>query len=153
MPMLVACDIIGPCLDGGIHHGVGITGLAVEFDGADMIEHEGDCAGFGGVAVIIEALTDNRNRTASEIRSYFTKAGGSLAETGAVSFMFDHVGAIEFDTKATDADTMMAGPCAWSMAFDPSTSATSRIEASIPSSRSDVTAYSLMPHGTMCSRM
>ena len=71
----------------------------------DEIRYEGYAP--GGVAVIIEALTDNRNRTASEIRSYFTKAGGSLAETGAVSFMFDHVGAIEFDTKTADADTMM----------------------------------------------
>jgi YebC/PmpR family DNA-binding regulatory protein len=71
----------------------------------DEIRYEGYAP--GGVAVIIEALTDNRNRTASEIRSYFTKAGGSLAETGAVSFMFDHVGAIEFDSKTADADTMM----------------------------------------------
>ena len=61
----------------------------------------------GGVAVIIEALTDNRNRTASEVRSYFTKSGGSLAETGAVSFMFDHVGAIEFDAKCASADAML----------------------------------------------
>ena len=48
--------------------------------------------GPGGVAVIIEALTDNRNRTAGEVRATFTKSGGNLAETGAVSFMFDHVG-------------------------------------------------------------
>lgn len=61
----------------------------------------------GGVAVIVEALTDNRNRTASEVRSYFTKSGGSLAETGAVSFMFDHVGAIEFEAKAGTADAML----------------------------------------------
>ena len=61
----------------------------------------------GGVAVIIEALTDNRNRTASEVRSYFTKSGGALAETGAVAFMFDHVGAIEFDKKAASEDAMM----------------------------------------------
>jgi YebC/PmpR family DNA-binding regulatory protein len=61
----------------------------------------------GGVAVIIEALTDNRNRTASEVRSYFTKAGGSLAETGAVSFMFDRVGVIEFDAKVGGEDAMM----------------------------------------------
>ena len=61
----------------------------------------------GGVAVIVEALTDNRNRTASEVRSYFTKAGGSLAETGAVSFMFDRVGVIEFDAKVASEDAMM----------------------------------------------
>jgi YebC/PmpR family DNA-binding regulatory protein len=59
------------------------------------------------VAVIVEALTDNRNRTAGEVRSYFTKAGGSLAETGAVSFMFDHIGAVTFDAKAASEDAMM----------------------------------------------
>ncbi len=61
----------------------------------------------GGVAIIVEALTDNRNRTAGEVRSYFTKSGGSLAETGAVSFMFDHVGVIEFPAKAASEDAMM----------------------------------------------
>ncbi|HLH11472.1 MAG TPA: YebC/PmpR family DNA-binding transcriptional regulator [Methylovirgula sp.] len=61
----------------------------------------------GGVAVIIEALTDNRNRTAGEVRSYFTKAGGSLAETGAVSFLFNHVGVIEFDAKVASEDAML----------------------------------------------
>ena len=54
----------------------------------------------GGVAVIVEALTDNRNRTAGEVRSYFTKAGGALAETGAVSFMFDRVGLIDFRPRS-----------------------------------------------------
>jgi len=61
----------------------------------------------GGVAVIVEALTDNRNRTAGEVRSYFTKAGGSLAETGAVSFMFDHVGLIVYEKKAASDDAML----------------------------------------------
>jgi len=71
----------------------------------DEIRYEG--YGPGGVAVIVEALTDNRNRTASEVRSYFTKSGGNLAETGAVSFMFDRVGVIEFDAGKADADAMM----------------------------------------------
>jgi YebC/PmpR family DNA-binding regulatory protein len=71
----------------------------------DEIRYEGYAP--GGIALIIEALTENRNRTASEVRSYFTKAGGALAETGAVSFMFDHVGEIEFDTKAASEDAMM----------------------------------------------
>jgi YebC/PmpR family DNA-binding regulatory protein len=71
----------------------------------DEIRYEGYAP--GGVAVIIEALTDNRNRTAGEIRSYFTKSGGALAETGAVSFMFDRVGVIEYDTKAASEDAMM----------------------------------------------
>jgi YebC/PmpR family DNA-binding regulatory protein len=61
----------------------------------------------GGVAIIVEALTDNRNRTAGEVRSYFTKSGGSLAETGAVSFMFDHVGLIEYPANAASEDAMM----------------------------------------------
>jgi YebC/PmpR family DNA-binding regulatory protein len=71
----------------------------------DEVRYEGYAP--GGVAVIIEALTDNRNRTAGEVRSYFTKAGGSLAETGAVSFMFDRVGAIEFDRKVASEDAML----------------------------------------------
>jgi len=71
----------------------------------DEIRYEG--YGPGGVAVIVEALTDNRNRTASDVRSYFTKTGGNLAETGAVSFMFDRVGVVEFDAKAASADDML----------------------------------------------
>ena len=61
----------------------------------EEIRYEG--YGPGGAAIIVEAMTDNRNRTASDVRSYFTKHGGNLAETGAVSFMFDHVGAVAFD--------------------------------------------------------
>jgi YebC/PmpR family DNA-binding regulatory protein len=61
----------------------------------------------GGVALIIEALTDNRNRTASDVRSYFTKAGGALAETGAVSFSFDRVGTIGFDAKVGTPDDVL----------------------------------------------
>jgi YebC/PmpR family DNA-binding regulatory protein len=71
----------------------------------EEIRYEG--YGPGGAAVIVEAMTDNRNRTASDIRSYFTKSGGNLAETGAVSFMFDRVGLVEFDAKVSDADTML----------------------------------------------
>ena len=63
--------------------------------------------GPGGVAVIVEALTDNRNRTAGEVRATFTKSGGNLAETGAVSFMFDHVGVIEYDARQASADAML----------------------------------------------
>jgi YebC/PmpR family DNA-binding regulatory protein len=71
----------------------------------DEVRYEGYAP--GGVAVIVEALTDNRNRTAGEVRSYFTKAGGSLAETGAVSFLFDHVGVIEFDAKTASENEML----------------------------------------------
>ena len=71
----------------------------------DEIRYEG--YGPGGVALIVEAMTDNRNRTASDVRSVFTKAGGNLAETGAVAFMFDRVGSVEFDEKVADADTVL----------------------------------------------
>jgi len=71
----------------------------------DEIRYEG--YGPGGVAVIAEVLTDNRNRTASDIRSVFAKSGGNLAETGAVSFMFDHVGVIEFDPSVASADDVL----------------------------------------------
>src|ERR1700746_2523606 len=71
----------------------------------DEIRYEGYAP--GGVAVIVEALTDNRNRTAGEVRSIFTKAGGNLAETGAVSFMFDHIGVVEYDAKVASADAML----------------------------------------------
>ena len=60
----------------------------------------------GGVALIVEALTDNRNRTASEVRSIFTKMGGSLGETGSVSFMFDKIGIIQFEKKVCDENVM-----------------------------------------------
>ena len=60
----------------------------------DEIRYEG--YGPGGVAVIVEALTDNRNRAASDIRSFFTKSGGNLGETGSVAFMFDRTGIIEY---------------------------------------------------------
>jgi len=63
--------------------------------------------GPGGVAVIVEVLTDNKNRTAGDVRAAFTKSGGNLAETGAVSFMFDRVGTIEFDAKVANADAML----------------------------------------------
>jgi YebC/PmpR family DNA-binding regulatory protein len=71
----------------------------------DEIRYEG--YGPGGVAVIVEALTDNRNRTAGEVRATFTKNGGNLATTGAVSFMFNHVGVVEYDAKAASADAML----------------------------------------------
>ena len=71
----------------------------------DEIRYEG--YGPGGVAVIVEALTDNRNRTAGEVRAIFTKNGGNLAETGAVSFMFSRVGVVEYDAKAASADAML----------------------------------------------
>lgn len=63
--------------------------------------------GPGGVAIIVEALTDNRNRTASELRAAFSKHGGSLAESGSVAFLFDRVGRILYGPEAASADGML----------------------------------------------
>ena len=71
----------------------------------DEIRYEG--YGPGGVAVIVEAMTDNRNRTASTVRSTFTKCGGNLGETGSVSFMFDRKGQVLYPLEAGDEDTVM----------------------------------------------
>ena len=71
----------------------------------EQIRYEG--YGPGGVAVIVEALTDNRNRTASSVRSTFSKAGGALGETGSVSFSFDRVGEITYKLSAGSADAVM----------------------------------------------
>ena len=70
----------------------------------EEIRYEG--YGVGGTAFIVEAMTDNRNRTASEVRAAFSKFGGSLGETGSVSFMFDKVGQIIFTGSVADAETM-----------------------------------------------
>jgi YebC/PmpR family DNA-binding regulatory protein len=75
-------------------------------DGENYEEIRYEGYGPGGVAVIVEVLTDNRNRTAGEVRAAFTKSGGNLAETGAVSFMFDRVGLIEYDAKVASPEAM-----------------------------------------------
>ena len=75
-----------------------------EGDNFEEIRYEGYAN--GGVAIIVEALTDNRNRTASEVRSTFTKMGGALGETNSVAFMFDHVGVIQFDSKVASEEIM-----------------------------------------------
>ncbi|EKS37151.1 MAG: YebC/PmpR family DNA-binding regulatory protein [Afipia broomeae] len=80
---------------------------AIGNDGENYDEMRYEGYGPGGVAVIVEALTDNRNRAASDIRSYFTKSGGNLGETGSVSFMFDRVGVIEYDAKVASDDAML----------------------------------------------
>jgi len=71
----------------------------------DEIRYEG--YGPSGVAIIVEAMTDNRNRTASNVRSTFTKRGGNLGETGAVSFMFDRKGQIVYGAEVASADDVM----------------------------------------------
>jgi YebC/PmpR family DNA-binding regulatory protein len=78
--------------------------LGGDAENYEEIRYEG--YGPGGAAVIVEVLTDNRNRTAGEVRATFAKSGGNLAETGAVAFMFDHIGVIEYDAKAASADAM-----------------------------------------------
>jgi YebC/PmpR family DNA-binding regulatory protein len=74
-------------------------------DNFDEVRYEG--YGPGGVAIIVEALTDNRNRTASAVRSYFTKHGGSMGETNSVAFMFDRAGEIVYKPDAADAEAML----------------------------------------------
>jgi len=70
----------------------------------EEVRYEG--YGPGGVAVIVETLTDNRNRTAAEIRSAFTKHGGNLGETGSVGFMFERLGFVEYPNAAASVDDM-----------------------------------------------
>ncbi|WP_334176691.1 YebC/PmpR family DNA-binding transcriptional regulator [Pseudoxanthobacter sp.] len=78
---------------------------AADGDNFEEVRYEG--YGPGGVAVIVESLTDNRNRTASAVRAAFTKHGGALGETGSVSFMFDRVGEITFAAKVGSDDKVM----------------------------------------------
>ena len=76
-----------------------------DLDTLEEIRYEG--YGPMGVAVIVEAMTDNRNRTASSIRSIFGKSGGNLAENGAVSYLFERLGEISYKSTAGDADTIL----------------------------------------------
>jgi len=71
----------------------------------DEMRYEG--YGAGGVAIIVEALTDNRNRTASEVRAAFTKFGGNLGETGSVNFMFDRVGVVTYPLAKASEEAML----------------------------------------------
>jgi len=70
----------------------------------DEIRYEG--YGPGGVAIIVETLTDNRNRTASDVRSAFSKHGGNMGETNSVSFMFDRIGSIQYVADVASPDEM-----------------------------------------------
>jgi len=73
-------------------------------DAYEEIRYEG--YGPGGVAIIVESLTDNRNRTVGEVRAAFTKHGGSLGETNSVSFQFDRVGSVVYPRDVADAEAM-----------------------------------------------
>src|SRR6202030_3633338 len=96
----------------------------------DEVRYEG--YGPGGVAVIVEALTDNRNRTASDIRAAFTKASGALGETNSVSFMFDRVGEIVYPAASASADAMLDA------AIEAGASADAMLDAAIEAGASDV---------------
>ncbi|WDR04921.1 YebC/PmpR family DNA-binding transcriptional regulator [Devosia rhodophyticola] len=76
-------------------------------DGENYEEIRYEGYGPGGVAIIVEALTDNRNRTASNVRSYFSKNGGAMGETNSVGFMFDKIGEIAYPVGAGSADEIM----------------------------------------------
>ncbi len=76
-------------------------------EGDDFFEIRYEGYGPGGVAVIVEALSDNKNRSASNIRACFTKNGGQMGETGSVGFMFDRMGEIKYPTAAGSEDTVM----------------------------------------------
>ena len=80
-------------------------GSAGEGDDYEEIRYEG--YGPGGVAIIVETLSDNRNRSAGNVRACFTKNGGQMGETGSVAFMFDRVGEIRYPADAGDEDAVM----------------------------------------------
>lgn len=90
-------------VDRAIKRGAGAEGA----DNYEEVRYEG--YGPGGVAVIVEALTDNRNRTAGEVRAAFSKNGGALGETNSVAFMFDRVGEIVFPATAASAEALFEG--------------------------------------------
>lgn len=90
-------------LDRAIKRGAGNDAA----DNYEEVRYEG--YGPGGVAVIVEALTDNRNRTAGEVRAAFSKNGGALGETNSVAFMFDRVGEIVFPASAASAEALFEG--------------------------------------------
>jgi YebC/PmpR family DNA-binding regulatory protein len=79
--------------------------LGGEGENYDEVRYEG--FGPGGAAIIVEALTDNRNRTASDVRAAFAKYGGAMGETGSVSFQFDHIGSITYSADKGDAEAML----------------------------------------------
>lgn len=88
-------------IDAAIAKGSG-TGATENYE---SVRYEG--YGAGGVAIIVDALTDNRNRTASDLRSIFTKNNGNMGEAGSVGFMFEHVGLIEYPAERILEDAML----------------------------------------------
>lgn len=88
-------------IDAAVAKGSGTGGS----ESYEPVRYEG--YGPAGVAVIIEALTDNRNRTAADVRSIFTKADCAMGETGSVGFMFDHMGLIEYPIESASEEAML----------------------------------------------
>jgi YebC/PmpR family DNA-binding regulatory protein len=80
-------------------------GAGGDAENYDEIRYEG--RGPGGVALIVETMTDNRNRTSADVRAAFSKYGGAMGETGSVSFMFDHVGVIAYPKEKGSEDAML----------------------------------------------
>ena len=80
-------------------------GSGEEGESYEEVRYEG--YGPGGVALIVETLTDNRNRTAADVRAAFAKLGGALGETGSVAFQFDRIGEIRYPAEAADSDAML----------------------------------------------
>ncbi|HEX5795325.1 MAG TPA: YebC/PmpR family DNA-binding transcriptional regulator [Geminicoccaceae bacterium] len=80
-------------------------GSGDEGESYEEVRYEG--YGPGGVALIVETLTDNRNRTAADVRAAFAKLGGALGETGSVAFQFDRIGEIRYPAEAADSDAML----------------------------------------------
>jgi len=87
-------------IERAIKRGSGGEGL----DQYEEVRYEG--YGPGGVAIIVEALTDNRNRTATDVRTAFSRFGGTLGETGSVSFLFERIGLVHFPAAAASTDAM-----------------------------------------------
>ena len=79
--------------------------MGADGENYETIRYEG--YGPGGVAMIVEALTDNRNRTAGAVRSYLSKNGGALGESGSVAFMFDRIGQVVYKPEAGSADKVL----------------------------------------------
>ncbi len=88
-------------IDGAIAKGSG-TGASENYE---SVRYEG--YGAGGVAILVDALTDNRNRTASDLRSIFTKNTGNMGESGSVAFMFERIGLIEYPAEKILEDAML----------------------------------------------
>ena len=95
-----AANVPNDNIDRAIKKGQGADG-----ENYEEVRYEG--YGPGGVAIIVEALTDNRNRTASEVRAAFSKYSGNLGETNSVSFQFDRIGSIRFPVHVADEEAML----------------------------------------------